>query len=150
LPELDKPAYCDCPRADAGCTRYAERPQACRDYTCLWLDGEFDAALDRPDRLGVAFDVPSLIQEHPDYAGVHVICARELWPGARDGERAAFLLARLSRGMVVRLTAVGGRTQLVGPRELVARVVDRAQARGRALPRSGDAQSGAGARAKPG
>lgn len=77
----------------------------------------------------MAFDLPALIEDHPDYAGVPVICARELWLGAREGSRASALLRRLARSMIVRLTAHGGRTELVGPRALVELVAHRAAAR---------------------
>ena len=129
LPQLDKPAYELCAHAsEAGCGIYAERPQPCRAYLCLWIEGEFDDG-DRPDQIGLAFDRPSAIAEHPDYAGVHVICARELWDGAREGVRAQNLVLRLSRAMIVRLVAPGGRTELIGPQRQIALVAERAAAR---------------------
>lgn len=36
----------------ARCSIYADRPAACRQYTCLWRDGLFDDE-DRPDKSGV-------------------------------------------------------------------------------------------------
>jgi len=33
----------------ARCSIYADRPVACRQYTCLWRDGLFDEE-DRPDK----------------------------------------------------------------------------------------------------
>lgn len=55
--ELDKPRYCACPRLGAsGCAEYANRPDSCRDYQCLWLQG-FLGEEDRPDRLGVIVTV---------------------------------------------------------------------------------------------
>jgi hypothetical protein len=36
----------------ARCSIYADRPAACRQYTCLWRDGLFDDK-DRPDKSGV-------------------------------------------------------------------------------------------------
>jgi hypothetical protein len=36
----------------ARCSIYADRPGACRQYTCLWRDGLFDEE-DRPDKSGV-------------------------------------------------------------------------------------------------
>ena len=126
IPELAKPAYQLCQHAStAGCAIYAARPGPCHDYRCLWLDGEFEPG-DRPDRIGLAFDQPTLIAEHPDYAGVQVICVRELWEGAPRGERAKDLLLRLSRAMVVRLVSHGGRTQVMGPRAMVELVAQRA------------------------
>ncbi len=130
VPSLGKPACSPCPRSSpAGCTTYDDRPAECRAYRCLWLDDALGDEADRPDRLGLMFDLPSLVQDHPDYQGVHVICAREVRPGARDEPRAAALLTRLARGMVVRLTARDGRTQLMGPRSTVELLVRRAAER---------------------
>ncbi len=126
---LQKPAGRLCSHAsEGGCAIYAARPVVCRDYTCLWLDGEFEDA-QRPDRFGLAFDRPDILVEHLDYVGVLFICARELWPGARKGRSAAALLLRLSRGMVVRLQAYGGKTQLIGPPSSIDLLVARASAR---------------------
>lgn len=130
VPSLGKPAYTPCPRSTcAGCAIYAARPRECREYRCLWLDDAIGDDADRPDLLGLVFDLPTLVEEHPDYAGVRVICARETRRGARDGPRAADLLTRLARRMVVRLTAVDGRTQLMGPRDAVGLLARRAAER---------------------
>lgn len=41
IPEIEKPAWTPCPsECEAGCSRYADRPQVCVDYRCLWLKGE--------------------------------------------------------------------------------------------------------------
>jgi len=54
--EIDKQAYQDCPSlCEAGCSVYASRPKACRDYLCLWIQGVF-VEEDRPDRSGVIVD----------------------------------------------------------------------------------------------
>lgn len=130
MPSLDKLPYSTCRHAcAAGCASYADRPGECHAYRCLWLDDAVGEAGDRPDRLGLMFDLPSLVEDHPDYAGVQAICARELHPRARDEARAAALLTRLARVMIVRLTSPGGRTELMGPRHLVELLVERARAR---------------------
>jgi hypothetical protein len=113
----------------AGCGIYPERPSECRAYACLWLDSDLGEASDRPDLVGLMFDRPSLVEDHADYAGVPFVCAREAWPGARDGKRAADLLVRFSRSWVVRLTGHDGKTTLFGPRSLIDRLVARAAAR---------------------
>jgi hypothetical protein len=129
VPSLGKPAYQLCQHSGpTGCAIYGERPAPCQAYTCLWLDGEFDEG-HRPDQLGLVFDLPTVIEEHSDYEGIRVICAREVRQGARQRPEALRVLLRLARGMVVRLTAPGGRTQLMGPSELVARVGERAEGR---------------------
>ena len=131
VPSLGKPEFELCRHAsERGCAIYADRPGECRDYECLWLSSELGELTDRPDRLGIVFDRPALVAQHPDYAGIDFICARELYEGARDGVRAADLLRRLSRAWVVRLTSVTGATQLIGPERLVRVLVARAAARG--------------------
>lgn len=142
VPELGKDVFQDCahsrskmaarplPRVGpTGCEIYERRPQACRDYRCLWLDDALGTDDDRPDRLGLMFDLPDLVRDHPDYQGLQVICARELHPDARDTPRAADLLSRLARRMVVRLTDPRGKTRLFGPQSAIALLVQRAQAR---------------------
>ena len=41
---------------EGGCAIHASRPQVCRGYRCLWLQGGLGAA-DRPDRLGAVLDL---------------------------------------------------------------------------------------------
>jgi len=131
VPSLAKPAYELCRHSSkGGCRIYAERPQECRDYSCLWLSSELGEATDRPDRIGIVFDRPSLVSDHADYAGVDFICAREIHEGARHGARAAELIRRFARTWVVRITSPEGKTQLMGPVSLVQLLLDRAEARG--------------------
>jgi hypothetical protein len=130
LPELQKLAYTTCRHDTAkGCDAYAERPAPCRAYRCLWLDGDVGDVEDRPDMLGLAFDLPDVIRDDPLHEGIHVVCARELWPGGSEGPRASILLLKLAAAMLVRLTFHGGRTQVTGPRSLVERVASRARGR---------------------
>ena len=37
----------------AGCRIYLNRPEQCREFSCLWLQGGWGNELDRPDRLKV-------------------------------------------------------------------------------------------------
>ncbi len=128
---LGKPAYQTCTHASTkGCAIYSTRPQECRDYACLWIEGEF-ADGDRPDQIGLMFDLPKAIEQHPDYEGIQVICARELWTNARDEPRAATLLMQLSQSFVIRMTRDGGGTQLMGPQGLIETLLERAAARER-------------------
>ncbi|HZV02343.1 MAG TPA: hypothetical protein VFF73_36890 [Planctomycetota bacterium] len=139
VPSLGKGEYELCRHSSAsGCGVYASRPRECRDYSCLWLSSELGELTDRPDRVGLVFDRPSLIEEHADYAGVPFVCAREIHADAREGERAAELLRRLARAWVVRLTSPDGRTRLTGPAPLIELLMERARARAAAeAPRSG-------------
>lgn len=126
---LHKPPCTKCAHSDGGCQIYPTRPIVCREYTCLWLDAGMGLETDRPEQIGIMFDRPADVQNHPDYAGIHAVCAREVWPGARQGARAAQLLTRLARSMVVRVTPHGEKTQLMGPPNLINLLVERAAAR---------------------
>ena len=126
---LDKPACTKCEHSDNGCRIYDKRPVVCREYTCLWLSSGLGLDTDRPEQIGLMFDRPADVQNHPDYEGIHAVCAREVWPDARHGARAAELLVRLARRMVVRVTPHGGKTQLMGPQHLINLLVERAKAR---------------------
>jgi hypothetical protein len=57
-----------------GCSIHANRPDACRAYRCLWLQGSFEEA-DRPDKLGAVID---LVSE----GGEPRLAVREAEPGA--------------------------------------------------------------------
>jgi len=78
-----------------GCRIYADRPQGCREYACLWLlDPEFLHERDRPDRLGLIFDL------NPDFAKAHgdrALIAREVWAGSIRAKRAGKVLAAITQ-----------------------------------------------------
>src|SRR5262249_47734976 len=76
---LAKPAGCRCAHEGAGCcTIYPDRPDECRAYRCLWLDGWGDDA-DRPDRSGVLLHPVATKYDGGSLRGVGAI---ELGPGA--------------------------------------------------------------------
>jgi hypothetical protein len=59
--EIGKPGGTPCPKlrpaaAEGSCSIHAMRPEICRAYRCLWLQGGLDEE-DRPDRLGAVLDV---------------------------------------------------------------------------------------------
>ena len=63
IAELDKAPDTWCPnfKKGCGCTIYADRPNSCRGFKCLWLmsqetDTPWEEAM-RPDKLKVIFDV---------------------------------------------------------------------------------------------
>lgn len=48
-----------------GCANYEKRPNSCRQFRCLWLDGAFESDA-RPDTLDVVFSMaPAPVQMHP-------------------------------------------------------------------------------------
>jgi len=54
--ELSKSFHTPClHQTGTGCGVYAERPADCKDYRCLWLQGQLPEEL-RPDRCGILVD----------------------------------------------------------------------------------------------
>lgn len=92
LPPLEKPPWTRCThQCRTGCTIYGskDRPAQCGDYSCLWLLGLGPNA-DRPDRLGVVFDMDS-VQDQP------VVACRVKREDAEDGPRVRRLIDRVRR-----------------------------------------------------
>lgn len=58
VPEVGKVDASWCPQCTIGkgCNIYPTRPYACREFTCVWLNGKGEES-DRPDRLGVMMDI---------------------------------------------------------------------------------------------
>lgn len=77
------PQGCNCPhQTGSGCGNYANRPDACRQWSCQWIqDNLFKKQSrlfrddERPDRVGVMFDI----------LADHRLVAHELRPGAFAG-----------------------------------------------------------------
>jgi Fe-S-cluster containining protein len=66
--------------AGGGCGIHARRPDVCRAYRCLWLQGGLDED-DRPDRLGAVLDVVTAgastrLEIHEAEPGAFERCAR--------------------------------------------------------------------------
>jgi Fe-S-cluster containining protein len=57
IEELDKPAGVLCKYYDNGCTIYDTRPEACRNFQCLYLQQSIPEKY-RPDNVGVMFEKP--------------------------------------------------------------------------------------------
>jgi hypothetical protein len=81
---LEKPAgvLCSSWRTGSGCSVYATRPDACRSFRCLWLDGMFDKRT-RPDKSGLlcgfkATTTPFASVTFPSGGGELRAAAREL------------------------------------------------------------------------
>jgi len=76
VPELEKPPGMRCDhQTPNGCAIYETRPDSCREFACLWLDG-WGAAADSPLRLGVVLTFPRSPQGDAMYH------AHEAQPGA--------------------------------------------------------------------
>ncbi len=103
IEELAKPAFSRCAHDGGGsCATYATRPQSCRDFRCLWLDGHLEEQ-DRPDRLGVIFTTT-----HDEQVGVHPLIV-EARPNGADAQAVRDAIQRLTeKSPVLVLTPAGG------------------------------------------
>lgn len=113
LPGYDgvKPAGTPCKwltdNEQARCGTYTDRPPVCGDYRCLWLhDGDQRGRLffaeDRPDKLGIIFDLTEA--NHPATKALKrpVMIARPARAGAFDSDAAKALFRRfMERGHVL-------------------------------------------------
>jgi hypothetical protein len=105
-----------------GCTIHERRPNICRAYQCLWLQGKLDEE-DRPDRLGAVLDLTF-------EGGTTLLAIREASPGAfAASARLRVIAERYREAMPVRITGSEDvlasdtpvRTLLPGGEELLAR-----------------------------
>lgn len=77
LDERDKPAYTRCrDLVRSGCRNYKSRPDPCRQYKCLWLQG-WGAKDDRPDKTGAMFTARDHA-EHGPWVSLHVVGRKAL------------------------------------------------------------------------
>jgi Fe-S-cluster containining protein len=95
--DLQKPPAVRCSHLVRGgrCGIYAERPGACREFTCAWLMGNFADRL-RPDKVG-AYVAFFITEEFGFYAVVQ--CTTRLL----DRQRLRLILARLKMVPEVRI-----------------------------------------------
>ncbi len=95
--ELKKPAGPACPNCilSGGCTIYADRPQVCRDFECLWLVGRDLPANMRPDRIGTLFMEDDETEEY------RAVCAPERPLAWRNPRVFAHLVAVAKTGRIV-------------------------------------------------
>src|SRR5262249_22161650 len=76
---LGKPSGCDCEHlTPGGCGIYPDRPEACREYHCLWRMG-WGRPEDRPDRSGVLLEFGENVTPWDKQFNLRVF---ELRPGA--------------------------------------------------------------------
>lgn len=103
IEELAKPAFSKCAHdCGGGCGVYESRPQSCRDFRCLWLDGHLEEN-DRPDKLGVIFTTT-----HDEQVGVHPLIV-EARPQGADSDTVRDAIDRLThKSPVLVITPAGG------------------------------------------
>ncbi len=109
--ELNKPRYQRCAHLGdtGGCNNYAQRPGACRDYRCLWLEGHLTEN-DRPDRLGVIFTATA-DPDHPEEGTLPMLI--EVTPGSLDAANVQAAIRTMSAQRPVVLLRAAGR-QILG------------------------------------
>ena len=109
--ELRKPMRWACEHvACDGCRAYEARPQACRDFNCLWLRGAISGDESRrPDNLGVLFDF-----FHSSASNDSRFVAFELWNGAFDEPAGAALLAETASCREIQLSYRNGSWRTMG------------------------------------
>jgi hypothetical protein len=127
---LDKPAGVACRhlRVEGGCGVYSARPEVCRAFACAWLSDATWKDDERPDELGVLIAPADQGDDFARSAGMALLVAYELRPGAFDAAPAKRLLNRLARHRLVALVRHGWERRArepsgyVGPPELLASV----------------------------
>jgi hypothetical protein len=97
IPELKKPAGPACPNCilSGGCTIYADRPQVCRDFECLWLTTRNLPPNMRPDRIG------TILMEDDDTEEYRAVCAPARPLAWREPRVFAHLVAIAKTGRTV-------------------------------------------------
>ena len=113
VPEIDKKDGEPCKYAKKGpckdaCTIYETRPQACRDFECLWLLG-FGEERDKPDKSKVIF-VTGRSPVVGDYLTV-----RAYRSGAYETKRMEVIINAISATMLVLLIDERGNRKFCGP-----------------------------------
>lgn len=122
IPEINKPAESPCPHAipGVGCQIYDTRPQACRDFVCVWARAPKGSILDkydRPDRSGVVLDVTAPNSEF----GEQVLVAAPSEAGSYRKLTATLLIERIAKTQLV-IIREGDKRRVDGPIEAAQRV----------------------------
>ena len=97
ITELKKPAGPACTHciASGGCRIYADRPQVCRDFECLWLTERGLSRRLRPDFIG------TILMEDEDTGEYRAVCAPGRPNAWRRSDVFAHLVAEAKTGRVV-------------------------------------------------
>lgn len=120
--ELRKAQHDACTHCSAaGCGIYEQRPGSCRDFRCMWLDGNITDESMRPDLCKVVWVFKRL-----DVAKAFVWHAFEAEAGALDTSEMKQLVANIIQRNFVLLLRVDGPRRLLGPDYKMAKVALRA------------------------
>lgn len=118
VPELNKAEGVPCKNlCEAGCGIHKTRPNVCRVYQCMWLQGVMGQK-DQPNLSGVIFslspDRNALLQR----TGIRLIVAMEAWPESFETDSAKALIAKVARNNLVAMK-VSNKRVLVGPEKMI-------------------------------
>lgn len=120
--ELGKPTFAPCEHIRAGehgsCGVYETRPPSCRDFSCLWLQGQLEEE-HRPDKVGIVFATADLEED------LTVLLAYVNKPGADKSGSGAELLMSLASQVPVGIYRHDGSQSLAvaeSERHLIPRV----------------------------
>ncbi|MEL7088668.1 MAG: hypothetical protein AAGL98_09555 [Planctomycetota bacterium] len=112
IEELSKPAFTacehDCSASNCGksygggCAIYEDRPDSCRSFRCLWLDGHLGQD-DRPDELGVIFTTT-----FDEQVGTHPLLVEAVPGRASEPSITAAIQELTKKSPVLVLTTAGG------------------------------------------
>lgn len=97
-----------------GCSIYDTKPESCKAYRCMWLDGAITSEEARPDKYGVLFTYSTTAFS----AGRHIVQAEEIVPGRLeqiDVKNVCFQMT--SNGLVICLINSETMYRLIGARE---------------------------------
>lgn len=123
--ELKKPIWVTCQHvAPSGCSIYAERPESCRAFECLWRSGWFGIDRHRPDKFGVIME----FQEN-DRLGCLMLKAWEVRSGALDAPAVRYALERMARRMLIWIFPFEEkkRRQAMGPEDVLVKITEMAE-----------------------
>lgn len=121
VPELKKAPGTTCSSVcETGCSVYKTRPQSCRDFECVWLQGSLEDE-HRPDKTGVVLVHAGPNSKFKQKTGVDMLTAFESSPGSFGTEPANRLLDHLAKRLAVILVKGPSRT-VIGPPTVLQKV----------------------------
>lgn len=111
--EIKKPVGETCKHlCSTGCGIYAERPQSCRDFHCMWRVG-FGRLMERPDRVGFFLDVTKPGGQLPQ-----MMIARDAWRGALESPTVRAALNKIAEKHVI-IIVHGDKRKMIGPPDAI-------------------------------